>query len=453
MFTQCPQCQTSFRVTAPMLQAAQGRVRCGRCGTVFNALSDFLQDEAAPPEIEAAAASEATEPDMAAAETAGTDADNSWDPEQSVILDDDELEEVFIEDPTSSVIIFNPRVPEPDTAEISAEIDTSPVDDIQAEEIEVEDIDSTAETAEHEILDIEIAPAEPEEAITLEGKSIHVVNDATGEYKADFALDDIDDESDELIIDTVSNQLTPDSTVTAELEAGSRPVGLKTESRNTPVQPLPDEDEEEEMSPEQLAALTGRFEKPRFTEKRSRALWWTGAVVFALALAAQIVHFSRQSLVSHPAIGPVLSRIYAHFGSDLHPAWDLQRYEVRQWGAVADTSGNGALRVRASLFNGAEHAQPFPVLRLILQDRFGGQVGSRDLEPKEYLSRAADATSAETPDALAQRLLGAGQRVDVEIAIVDPGRDAVGFEIDVCLRDEHKSLRCANDARRKPPSG
>jgi hypothetical protein len=74
------------------------------------------------------------------------------------------------------------------------------------------------------------------------------------------------------------------------------------------------------------------------------------------------------------------------------------------------------------------------VLRLTLQDRYGGRVGSRDFEPGEYLHSAPTANE----------LLGAGQRVDADIAIVDPGKEAVGFEMDVCLRDA-TNLKCAAD--------
>lgn len=38
MYTQCPDCRASFRVTAAVLQQAAGRVRCGGCGHAFNAL-------------------------------------------------------------------------------------------------------------------------------------------------------------------------------------------------------------------------------------------------------------------------------------------------------------------------------------------------------------------------------------------------------------------------------
>ena len=38
MYTECPDCQTRFRVTAGALRAAHGTVRCGRCGSAFDAL-------------------------------------------------------------------------------------------------------------------------------------------------------------------------------------------------------------------------------------------------------------------------------------------------------------------------------------------------------------------------------------------------------------------------------
>ena len=39
MYTQCPDCGTSFRVTAEVLKQAGGKVRCGGCSNAFNALA------------------------------------------------------------------------------------------------------------------------------------------------------------------------------------------------------------------------------------------------------------------------------------------------------------------------------------------------------------------------------------------------------------------------------
>ncbi|MFW6349128.1 MAG: MJ0042-type zinc finger domain-containing protein, partial [Thiohalospira sp.] len=46
MYTQCPNCHSHFRVTAEQLRAADGRVRCGVCDTVFDALEHL--EEALP---------------------------------------------------------------------------------------------------------------------------------------------------------------------------------------------------------------------------------------------------------------------------------------------------------------------------------------------------------------------------------------------------------------------
>lgn len=47
MLTRCPHCQTAFRVTSEQLKARLGRVRCGECREVFDAL-DSLADEKQP---------------------------------------------------------------------------------------------------------------------------------------------------------------------------------------------------------------------------------------------------------------------------------------------------------------------------------------------------------------------------------------------------------------------
>ena len=43
MFTQCPQCNAIFQVTASQLKAAGGDVRCGQCLSVFNALQNLSE--------------------------------------------------------------------------------------------------------------------------------------------------------------------------------------------------------------------------------------------------------------------------------------------------------------------------------------------------------------------------------------------------------------------------
>ena len=65
MYSQCPECLTHFRVSAAALRAAHGTVRCGRCGSAFDAmsrLSDTLEVESP-----ASALSERVSPDVSGA--------------------------------------------------------------------------------------------------------------------------------------------------------------------------------------------------------------------------------------------------------------------------------------------------------------------------------------------------------------------------------------------------
>lgn len=58
MLTRCPACATHFRVTPEQLKARSGRVRCGQCQHVFNALDSLIEEPMAalhvPPELPSA---------------------------------------------------------------------------------------------------------------------------------------------------------------------------------------------------------------------------------------------------------------------------------------------------------------------------------------------------------------------------------------------------------------
>ena len=140
MFTQCPQCQTVFRVTVAMLKAAQGRVRCGRCSHVFNALT-FLIDQPDADVPPGAEPGETPPPDIPAGPNRRAsdlpfdpdDYSNQDIPESALEFDltVDDLNRVFVKAPAPSLQVkpAEPPVPIP-----------TPSDE---------------DTAEHEIIDIE----------------------------------------------------------------------------------------------------------------------------------------------------------------------------------------------------------------------------------------------------------------------------------------------------------
>jgi len=63
--TCCPSCQTVFRVTSEQIRARAGKVRCGQCRTVFNAIDGLLDDDAPPTPIASDQAAVATAAELA----------------------------------------------------------------------------------------------------------------------------------------------------------------------------------------------------------------------------------------------------------------------------------------------------------------------------------------------------------------------------------------------------
>jgi hypothetical protein len=166
--------------------------------------------------------------------------------------------------------------------------------------------------------------------------------------------------------------------------------------------------------------------------------WTAGSVLLLLVLTIQIVHHYRHDLAANATLNGPLTSIYAVLGIPIVPRWDLSAYEVRQLGASTTADAPGQITVRASVKNSAHQAQPLPLLRVTLQDRFGNRIASRDVSPQSYLPRAIPRSS----------LLSAGQRIDAEMTFVDPGSNAVGFEIDACLPAPGGGIACANDTAR-----
>ncbi|HEY3784555.1 MAG TPA: DUF3426 domain-containing protein [Steroidobacteraceae bacterium] len=164
-------------------------------------------------------------------------------------------------------------------------------------------------------------------------------------------------------------------------------------------------------------------------------LWIGGSALMALLLLVQVVHHYRNDLAANAHLNRPLTALYSALGMRLIPRWNLGAYEVRQLGASTAPDAPGQITVRASVKNDADQSQPMPLLRVTLQDRFGNRIAARDVPPRAYLPGAARARA----------YLSAGQRVDAEMAFVDPGANAVGFEIDACLLAPGGVIACAND--------
>lgn len=337
LFTRCPECETTFRVTDETLKRAHGQVRCGRCSTVFNAYAELHDPAAKTPVL---AAQPPAEP--------------SPEPEPEP-------------EPTPP-----PAAPAPlTTSSPSAEI---------------------------------ARPLDPAAASIGAGSVADVV---------------------------------------AEIERGTR----EAEDARAPEPSAPTAAPEEPISPKQVeAVLTTDLPPPPALwstlpaepESRQRSRLWSLAAAVALAaLALQVVHHYRTELVSHEQLGPWIQRAYAGIGIEVAPRWDVHQYAILDWVATAEPNarGLGSLKITARIQNKAATKQPFPAVQLRLKDRWETAVGSRMFAPAEYLP-------SESPRG---RLMAPGETARAEIEVVDPGPDAYGFELDVCIEVEADLVTCGTD--------
>jgi predicted Zn finger-like uncharacterized protein len=373
MFTICPKCALTLAVTAADLRVAQGYVRCGRCSSVFNALARLTDERQTPIEPPPSAAPPPPPPPPAAE-----------DPES---VPEEALE--FNPDKTDAASVFVQPKPDPQWAAATGTF--------------------KAMVAANQEPVLELEPEEPLEV----------------EVDASFLATIIKAGTAPAAVPPAPIPATPVPPATAP------PAEVVAPEPASATAPEPESPADLDVAADPEPAFAGSTARAWL----ARHGWALGAALAALTLALQIINHNRDSLAAGPLLNRPLTALYGALGVALVPQWDLHAYDVRQLGASTDAEHAGQIMVRASIKNAGEHAQPLPLLRVTLQDRFGNRVAARDVQPQFYLPGVVPPSA----------LLGAGQRIDAEMAFVDPGASAVGFELDACLPVHGGRVACAND--------
>jgi len=448
LFTQCAKCETVFRLSAEVLRAAGGQVRCGRCGEVFNALARLAEDASAFPAGESPLEMEeradeilhSTVPPLHQTAKPAEDFEDSNE-HGGVEFARLQVLEKFIEDlsPTTPP----PATPPPAAAALNkskaiskpAPANKSPspaapgkgAGGIPPAGVPVGGIPPAAVPAKAS------APAEGSKTQdSAKSRPAASEPDLHGETSMEFTLPP--GELDRIFVDAAPGQrksllglaAAPGEDIleaSAALDApGERVTGLEVS-----------DDVRREMLAGIGGAVPAELSAPRRREL-PRRVWQGAAAVLALILIGQLIHGNREWVGTHAPLRGVLHGLYSALGVALPAPANLSAYQLRQWGVTGEPGASGTLRVRASILNAAAQLQPYPLLRVTLANRFGAPLGVRDFEAAEYMGKPT------------VRLLAPGERVDATLDIVDPGKDAEGFEIDVCLRGLDQRISCAGDA-------
>jgi predicted Zn finger-like uncharacterized protein len=177
---------------------------------------------------------------------------------------------------------------------------------------------------------------------------------------------------------------------------------------------------------------------PVLNEPRRRRTWpWlAGIVILALAFGLQLVHEFRGALSTWPVVGGGVRRVYAALGLDATPTIDLAQYELLDLTAVAEpvTQDQGWLIIETRVRNKGPKIQPVPHVFVALLDRWQQTVAGRYFAPDEFVVGPDSDLSG----------MQAGETVDAQFIIVDPGPGATGFELRICTPMEH-GFACDGD--------
>jgi predicted Zn finger-like uncharacterized protein len=423
LYTQCSHCETVFQLTAETLRAAGGQVRCGRCGEVFNALARLAED-------------------ASSFSTPGESATGEGATRESALEMEARADEI-LHSPTPQ------RPAEPELASDGEEFAPGGVEFARLQLIEkFKPSRHEAPAPPRHVAPPVTAPPAPPRSPAPKAKTAPAAaappdpvpppaagpagTSATAQSADDGALEFTlpPGELDRVFVDPTAARppslagaeaIAPRTRAADEEPSGERMAGL---------------DVAEHVRRDVLDGLRQRqAEQPSEPASRTMQLAWGGAAaVLALVLLGQMLHENRAWIAAHGPLRGPLQGVYAAFGVKVQPPANLSAYQLRQWGVTGDPNAAGTLRVRASILNTSALLQPYPLLRVTLANRFGTHVGARDFEPAEYLGK---------PTA---RLMTPGERADATLDIQDPGKDAEGFEIDVCLRGPGQTISCAADA-------
>lgn len=170
------------------------------------------------------------------------------------------------------------------------------------------------------------------------------------------------------------------------------------------------------------AAPTPRFATPsaapRAPSGLGRGRWWALCLVLSAALALQVLLADRQRLAADPAWRPALQALCGTLGCALPPWRETARLRVVSREARPHPQAADALELLLTFRNDAPYPQAWPILEVAFTDIDGRRIAQRRFQPSEYLDAPGDGDIA------------VGQSVQARLALVDPGKSALAFELE-----------------------
>jgi predicted Zn finger-like uncharacterized protein len=365
--TQCPNCQTAFRVTEDNLKAAGGAVRCGSCQEVFDANSNLASLE--------------NQEDQLAVSTADQNEHETDDGENETIS------ETYI----SELLVEESDAPASAAWDQSYNIDST-MDQIPT----YEDAD----------------PEELEDSIGFSEEFLELANQPAAIEPSDTNnSQDNDTES--------APEEFPGS------EQAGEPIQMEQEPADTMDSALTDE-EIPVMTKEELLAGIETVPVEMQWQKSSRPSLhslgsYLGIVAAAVLLLIQYTSANFDQLARESGYRVWLGTACNVLGCQLPDQYDIHQIRSSNLVVRSHPDYRNALVIDAIITNRAGFKQPFPDLQLHFTDMNGQLVAHRAFKALEYLDGELTGSTK----------MPAGQPIHVSLEILDPGPQAINYSLSI----------------------
>ncbi|MBW0147615.1 DUF3426 domain-containing protein [Marinobacter arenosus] len=416
--TQCPKCETRFRVTDEQLGIAKGKVRCGNCMAVFNAIDHQVLPRTSQPQTPPKPASAAPEPGAGSSASSGSFASEedfvfADNPEEDaaegpyagskMTFSDDELSDSFRSVDGQRHSDFH------DTDDDSPHHD---VDESWAEAI-LEDTDQPSSApGKAEAPRKAEMPRRPEPRPEPTPRPASQPSPRSPEPSPEPGLElemtpDVETEPVRAMTASKPGDDFSDTFAASEPDFGS-------DSRNERLgEPMAATIPFDDLRREPVSVRGGGTGK-------LRTFVWT-LVVLALigVLVAQVTWFQFDRLSAIPELRPFYERGCEFAGCELEPLINVDAIQSRKLVVRTDPENRTQLVVDAVIINRAAFEQPFPAIALTFSNLNGDVVAQSIFTPDEYLAgdgQNLDMMPKDTP-------------VRIAIDIRDPGKDAVNYNL------------------------
>jgi len=158
------------------------------------------------------------------------------------------------------------------------------------------------------------------------------------------------------------------------------------------------------------------------TDKPRGSSWILRGVLFFIvsALAASLYAYRERDALMNSRLGrPVFVAACDLLSCQIPPRVDIDNLRAVDRSVVSHPTVADALIIKFGIVNQASFSQPYPILVIRLTDRAGRLVVTSRFMPDEYIRQWQEGD-----------VLDVGKRLDIGLAVEDPGKSAMSFELD-----------------------